>query len=186
MAGEIVIKNAEPSGGTVQVDFSSSTVSDLAQVETVTGWGSYDDGQYTSASPFSLSANTDTALPNNAATKIETQKPTDVTTFYDGSVITGRNGDAIEFTMDFKIKPTSGAATYVESWIDIGGAIGELYRRINSFPKGSGVERQIAITTLAYTLDTWEANGGTLYVRSNGPCEIYDIRIVIARIHKAR
>ena len=185
MANEMYYKNGSPAAGEQPVLTTSYSQDQVALNTQVTGWAAYQDTQYTSGSPFSLAANTDTVLPNNAGVIIDSQKPDDVTSFYDGSVITGRNGDAITFTLDIIAKPTNQMATYLESWIDIGGAIGELYRTINSFPKGSEVERQIVTTTLAYTLDTWEANGATIYVRSNGPCELYGIRIVIARTHKA-
>lgn len=103
-----------------------------------TGWGQYQDTQYTSVSPFALAADTDTNLPNNAGSVIETQKPTDVTTFYDGTVITGRNGDGVTLTIEFQAEPTNVATTYLEVWVDIGGSVGELYRRIITFPKGQG------------------------------------------------
>ena len=151
-----------------------------------TGWGEYSDTQYTSGSPFSVAADTDTVLPNNAGSKIESQKPSDVTEFYDGTVITGRNGDGLAITVDFLAVPTSAAATYIEVWIDIGGGIDPLYKRIVTFPKGSGVVRPINFSVNAYTLNTWEANGGTVYVRSNGPVDLYNIRYVLTRTHKAQ
>jgi len=151
-----------------------------------TGWGDYVDTAYTSGSPFLVLANTDTALPNNKGTAIETQKPTDVTTFYDGSVITGRNGDAILATIDCTLLPTDVATTFVEVWFDIGGTIGPLYRRIISFPKGTGIERPLNYTVAAYTLGTWQTNGATVKIRANGSLSVYGIRYVITRTHKAR
>jgi len=151
-----------------------------------TGWGDYVDTVYTSGSPFLVSADTDTVLPNNKGTVIETQKPADVTTFYDGAQITGRNGDSILATIDAVLLPTGAGTTFVELWFDIGGGIGPLYKRIISFPKGVGVERPLNYTTAAYTLNTWEANGATVYLRANGPLSVYDIRYVITRTHKAR
>lgn len=101
--------------------------------------------------------------------------------------IEGRNGDAILYTVEFTATPIGGgAATYIESWVDIGGAVGELYQRINTFPKGTDQERKVTFTTLAYTLDTFEANKGTIYVRANGTADIKDIRVIISPIHRAR
>ena len=157
----------------------------LANGIPTTGWGAYNDTQYTSGSPLSLVADTDTLLPNNAGSVIETQKPSDIDTFYDGYVITGRAGDGLLITVDLIATPTSVAATSIELWFDIGGAVGELYRRIVTFPKGNGVPRPINFSTSAYTLDTWEANGATAYVRADGPVDIYNIRYVLTRTHKA-
>lgn len=153
---------------------------------TDSGWGDYVDTQYTSAVPFVVAADTDTLLPNNKGSTIETQKPSDVDTFYDGSKITGRDGDAMTVTVDCKLRPTNLATTVAEFWVDIGGGIGELYRRVITFPKGSGIERPVNFTVSVYTLATWEANGGTVYVRANGTMDIYNVRYVITRTHKAR
>lgn len=163
----------------------------LEKIVTTTGWGNYVDTQYTSASPFSVSADTITNLPNNKGSVIETQKPYDVDTFYDGTVIKGRNGDGILVTIDFIATPTNTATTYVEVWIDITGGTGipsnlaNLYKRIVSFPKGNGVDRPINFTFGAYTLNTWEANGGVVKVLANGSFNAHDIRYVVHRTHKA-
>ena len=149
-----------------------------------TGWAQYADTQYTDIAPFSILADTDTVLPNNAGNVIESQLPADVSTFYSAGKITGRNGDGLGITIDFTATPTAGSATFIEVWIDIGGAVGQLYRRIISFPKGTGVERPVNFTVIGYTLGTWEANGGTVYVRSNGPVDIYGQRYVLTRTHK--
>lgn len=104
----------------------------------------------------------------------------------DGSNGTGRilgeEGASLLVTLDFKAKPTNANTTYLEDWIDIGGAVGELYRRIVSFPKGNGVERPITHTTMVYTLDTWELNGGELLIEAVNTCDIYDKRVVIAQV----
>lgn len=153
--------------------------------DTSSGWGAYGDTQYTVGSPFALAANTDTALPNNGLNAIESQKPIDIVTFYDGTVITGRDGDGISITFEFKAVPGSTTNTYVEIWIDIGGTVGELYRRTLSFSKGAGTYSLNASFT-GYTLGTWEANGGTVYVRSNTTVDMYAIRYILTRTHKAR
>lgn len=150
-----------------------------------TGWAQYSDTQYTDIATFDIVADTDTILPNNAGLIIDSQKPADVTTFYDGTVITGRAGDGLGFTFDCSVIPTVGAS-FVEFWVDIGGGLDPIYRRIISFPKGAGVVRPISFTVSAYTLGTWEANGGTIYTRSDGDVSIYDIRYVLHRLHKAR
>lgn len=150
-----------------------------------TGWGQWADTQYPcSGTPLSVSADTDTVLPNNGGSALTTYMPDDVPTFYDGSVITGRTGDGLLITVDMVSTPTSAATTYVEVWFDIGGAVGELYRRIISFPKGNGVVRPINFTVAGYTLDTWEANGATVFIRANGTVEVCDVRYIITRTHR--
>ena len=152
------------------------------------GWGNYADTTYTTGSPFSLTtAAGKVNLPNDKGSTLETQKPSDVTTFYNGTVITGRNGDGINVTMEFKVRPTTGATNpRITVSIDIGGAIGELYPRDFILSKGNGIEHYFLSSFDAYTLDTWEANGGTVKVEATGSnLEIYDIRYIITRTHKA-
>jgi hypothetical protein len=148
------------------------------------GWGDYVDTQYTQGSPLSISANTDVILPNNAQSGPRFQEPQGIELFKDGK-ISGRNGDSILYTLDFKAIPVNANATVLETWVDIGGTVGELYRRLVTFPKGTGVERPVTLTTMAYTLDTWEQNGGAIYIRCNGDLNIYDIRVIISRLHRS-
>lgn len=152
-----------------------------------TGWADYADTQYTEGSPFEILGDTDYDLPNNGGIARISQAPSGVV-LYDPSEqkITGRNGDGVLITVDCKVKPTSAGTTYVEFWFDIGGAVGELYRRPLTFPKGNGVERPVNFTVSGYTLDTWEANGAQARVRANGPADIYDIRYVVTATHRAR
>lgn len=145
------------------------------------GWGEYVDSTYTSGSPFSISGNTDTQIPCDAVAANLGREPSDVTLFSAGK-IQGKNLELRLITLNMKVKPTNVGTTLVETWYDIGGAVGELYRRPITFPKGNGVERQIVQTTLVYTADTWEANGATPYMRANGSFEVYDVRFIIRRM----
>ena len=154
-------------------------------IASASGWANYSDTAYTSVAPFTILADTDTVLPNNKGSVIDSQLPIDIATYYDAGVIKGFDGDSMEILIEFKVKPTSAAATYVEVWLNIGGVFTELFKRITGFPKGTGVERPISFTTLAFNGATWEANGATVYVRSNGPLELYDIRYIVSRTHKA-
>jgi len=183
----LVIKNETESGANTATRVGGL----LEKITSTSGWADYVDTEYSSVAPFSLLADTDSLVPNNAGTVVDTQKPYDVTTFYDGSVITGRNGDAISITVDLTALPTSASTTYIEIWFDITGgtetptALANLYKRIISFPKGNGIERPVNFTVSGYTLNTWETNGAVVKIRANGTCDIYDIRYVITRMHKA-
>lgn len=154
-----------------------------------TGWASYVDTTHTSGSPYAITADTDTHLQIEPDTVIDGQKPDDVTAFYVGSPdyeITGRNGDNLDLMLYFKAVP-SNATQWLDVWIDIGGAIGEIYRQTFSFPKGVGVERGVLYAIPSgYTAATWAANGGKVYVRSNHDMDIYDINLNIDRSHRAR
>jgi len=159
------------------------------------GWGSYADTQYPDdQTTFTVSQNTDTILPNNAGSSIETQLPTDITSFvetvnlgsYEHSKILGRNGDGMDIMVYFKAVP-SNTNQWMDVWLDMGGSIGQIYRQSFTFPKGSGIDRSVvyALPSL-YNLSTWEANGATIYVSSNHSVDIYDINTNVDRTHKAR
>lgn len=217
-----------------------------------TGWASYNDDEYTSGSPFAVSATTDTIIPNNAATTVKTQKPIDVDEFYfsggvvlsgisgtfvtdetitggtsgatatvrrvDGGdiwfldnsstpfqvaetvtggtsgatgtvaslldpIITGRNGDSLDLMIYFKCLPSSTNAE-IDVWVDIGGSVGELYRQTFYFRTATEKAVMYSLPS-AYTLNTFESNGGKVYVNSSQNCDIYDIVYNLDRSHKA-
>lgn len=153
-----------------------------------TGWAAYSDTQYTSSTAFAISAASPTQIRNNAASVITDQKPADIVTFYNSTtqVITGRTGDTANITLDFKIRSTTGGANYFDVWFDIGGPVGQFYRRTTTLPKGNGVEQTFSSTTSVYNLGTWQANGAKVFIECALSCEIYDIRYLVVRSHKAR
>lgn len=145
------------------------------------GWAVYND----TTGAQSLSASTPAVFTVNAGTKIETYKPADVTAFWASNKITGREGDAIVVKIQCLFTPVDAAASYVDFTVDIGGAIG--VTEAHSFPitKGAGVAHYLYWTFLSYTLDTWEANGGTVNVVSDGAGSLTNKRIMVARIFGA-
>lgn len=158
----------------------------LINITSTSGFVSHQDDQYTVASPLSITADTDTILPNNKGISYELEKPLDLVELVNSSgQIVGKEGDAYVATIEYTVKPTNVNTTYIDTWIDIGGGVGQLYRRPHTFPKGVNIDRPITFSTGIYTLDTWEANGGTVYVRANGSADIHSIRFVIYRLHKA-
>lgn len=156
-----------------------------------TGWAQYDDTQYTNLSPFTVTSGSKVTLPNNAGSVIESQMPTDISEMYDESnqIITGRNGDGLALIVEFKASPLMNVTGgRVRVTIDIGGSVGEIYPFEFLLTRGVGVEHYVLYSVAsAYTLDTWEANGGTVKVECIGTgANIYDIRYVLTRTHKAR
>lgn len=147
-----------------------------------TGWAAY---VHTGAAQ-ALTANIEVALVNNAGTVIDPQIPPDTGALYDGTVITGREGDSIITTVELTFTPTDGTASNLTVAIDIGGAVGKIYHEEYGILNGAGVAHRISYRAPAYTLDTWEANGGTVKVCSDGPGSITAVRYVIHRLHKAR
>ncbi|AZQ42849.1 hypothetical protein [Nonlabens ponticola] len=169
-------------GNTWQEMSSTTTNSDY------TGWAVYNDTQFTDTSPGLVAANTTYYLPNNAGSKIESQLPVDVSEFYNvaSQTITGRNGDGLNVVIEFKMRPRTNEDTRVTLSINIGGTVGNIYTRDFVLTKGNGIEHYYLSSFNAYTLNTWEANGGRVLIRCTEPVDIYDIRYVLTRTHKAR
>ena len=69
----------------VIVTYNNSTTLQSNVPPRLLGWGSYKDGQYTDALPFTISANTTVILPNNSGVIISNGMPTNVATFYDST-----------------------------------------------------------------------------------------------------
>ena len=69
----------------VIVTYNNSTTLQSNVPPRLLGWGSYKDGQYTDASPFTIAANTTVIIPNNSGTIISNGMPSNVTTFYDST-----------------------------------------------------------------------------------------------------
>lgn len=169
-------------------DISANEVKRLPRTEVMLtndlGWAAYKDTTYTTSSRLTVSPGSDTVLPNNSGSVVGSFSPPDIANLYDGTVITGIQGEGRLITVEMKLEPQTGA-NYMDMWFDIGGSVGEIYRRTVAFPKGSGAEYNHVSTTAVYTLDTWEANGATVYVRPDGGnVEIWNIRYVIHRTSK--
>lgn len=168
------------SGGDATI--SAQDVRDvLFTMANISGWSNYADTAHTQAAPLILAANTPVLLPNNKGQVDEAHKPADVTTFYDGSKILGRNGDDIEVVIQFTAVPQSSAATQIVSWLDIGGTQGIVNTDEASFPKGVGVPRACRFEFSGYNRDTWQANGASIHVEADGPVAIYGIRYICKR-----
>jgi hypothetical protein len=168
---------------------AGTNAASVTELESVTGWASYSDSQYTVSSPLSIAAGATTALPNNAAVSIVTQLPIGVSSLYNPatSKIIGANvNDAYTVRVSFKCK-TSSVSGQAFLQLNIGG-IAPIILDINiAFPKGANTETPFTETGLVFSANTYVANGAGFQVVSvTGTTLIYDIRYVIARIHKGR
>ena len=156
------------------------------------GWAVY----FNKAGPQLVQGNTETTLIIDGAAKIETQKPSDIESFFTANKITGRNGDGLSLTIEFSFTPDDGNTSEMSVWIDIGGNIGWLGYKTFQLTRGAMLPHPITFEIASgYTLDTWEANGGLIKFKADGSGtikgplksenEFSDPRIVTTRTHKA-
>ncbi|MEM6493692.1 MAG: head-tail adaptor protein [Pseudomonadota bacterium] len=172
---------------TASDDYGAIDLSQLQPIETAvadgyTGWAAY---VHTGADQVAV-VGTETALLNDAGFAITSQLPTDVSALYDGTRVTGREGDSVIVAAELTFTPDDGQASNINVSIDVGGAIGKLYPQDFPITKGALEEHKISYVAPAYTLDTWEANGGVLTYQVDGPGTFSAVRYVIHRLHKAR
>lgn len=152
------------------------------------GWGFYADTQYTEGSPFQIIANTPATLPNNAGYKDESQMPQDEC-YYDpeNPCFAHSRGDAFLAMANFRIKPTTSTASYIDFWFELESAPGVEYLRTPYlFPRGVGVERQVTPVALITISSSWSASRAVFKIESNGPCDIYGINLTACRVHRGR
>ena len=170
--------------GSTQVPTKNAVYDKIEALEGYTGWAVYNHGGANQA----IAANTRTKLLIDGATKIESQLPTDTGPLWDTatSKIIGRNGDAIDIKIQFVFTPTTAAATEIDIEVDIGSPVGVVEYDTRALTRGAGNPHNITLAFPAYTLNTWQANGGEIYVRADGPGSVSALRIVIVRTHKAR
>lgn len=154
------------------------------------GWAQYNDDQYTELSPLVIPTGQRVKLPNNAANIINSQLPTGVLEFYNGTtqkITPDSVGDSYMLRVNFKAF-TDDNNGYAELQLDIGGTQGIILERGLNFPRGTGSSnvRSFSSSSLIYTLGQFVSNGGELFINNiRGTTSIYDISYVISRDHKA-
>ena len=161
----------------------------FTEVYNFTGWQQITDTAYTSGSPLSIASGVTGKLLTGTVTKIDTQLPTGVTTFWNETtdkLIAVNNGDAFTLSLRFKAKMNV-ANGIADVGINIGGSLNVISQETLIFSKGSGTEQRFDIDLSYFTGTTFVSNGGDIEVTPiNGDIEIYDIVLVIIRTHKGR
>jgi hypothetical protein len=154
-----------------------------------TGWEQITDNTYTIGSPLTILSGVTGKILTGTGTKIQTQLPTGVTTFWDTTTdkLLGVNdGDAFTLSLRFKasMDVVNGLA---DIGINIGGTLGVISEETILFHKGLNVEQRFDIDLSYFTGTTFMANGGDIEVTPlNGDIVIYDIVMVIIRTHKGQ
>ena len=151
-------------------------------------WARYDDTQYTSGSPYTLTQDAETVIPNNAGFKIETYLDSSVPYYDPGPLRTyvEQEGDTYMTTIAFKMKAANANQTYVEVFLAASGLTP--YRRLTqtfTFPKGNNVEHAEHVV-FQYYGDTDFVNNGAQWsaVARGDNAVIYDVIFFTQRIQK--
>jgi hypothetical protein len=175
-------------GDTVRVAFDKVN-DNFDEVYSFTGWEQITDTTYTSGSPLTIATGVTGKIQTGTVTKIQTQIPSGVTTFWDTTtdkLLGVNNGDAFTLSLRFKAKMDV-INGYFDVALNIGGALGKVSNETSVFTRASGTEQKFDIDLSYFTGTTFITNGGTIeIIPTNGNIEIYDIVLVIFRIHKGQ
>jgi len=183
--------------GTVANDGTGDTLRDAMdkvndnfdEVYNFTGWEQIIDSTYTSGSPLTILSGVTGKILTGTVTKIQTQLPTGVTTFWNETtdkIVAVNDGDAFTLSLRFKAKMNV-ANGLADVGINIGTPLNIISQETILFSKGSGVEQRFDLDLSYFTGTTFIANGGNIEVTPlNGDIDIYDIKLVIIRTHKGK
>ena len=160
-----------------------STIQSVVSSGNELGFGRYDDGLYTSASPLSLSDGVTVQLTNNANTSVTAG---DFTMYNSGTgkLLAENVNDCYILTVVFKAKAPNANQTHLD--ISMSG-VGD-FDRINKvlvFAKGNDVEQNFHQVFQYYADADFVANGVTLNIASHGgSATLYDIIFFVQRTQK--
>lgn len=153
-----------------------------------TGWISYEDTLHTLASPQTVAQGVTALLTNNGVTKIDSQKPTEVTDFFDVSTskLTPKNeNDFYAIDLMFKVKNTTASGVF-SIYIDIP-TLGQRFSQTKLCSKTANLEIGINVSFCHYTSIQFATNGGIIKVVAvEGDLSIYEKQFRICRMHRAR
>lgn len=141
------------------------------------GWARYDDGQYTSASKFSLTQDTEVVIPNNAATSYRSNVGVDYYNSTTKKVLADNENDTYVMTVVFKYSAPNANQTYLEMHFQ--GGNGTPYDRIRdtiTFPKGNDTAHDHHAVFQYYADASFITNGSQWKITAfGGNAVIWDI-----------
>lgn len=150
-------------------------------VEQTTGFSVYRDY----VTEQNIAADTATAVINNRPDVDETQKPVDVTTFYDGTHFRGALGDALLYRLTLNVTPTDNVntATEVRLWLDYGAGV-KLFEQVKPLHGGYNVAEPVTYLVPVFVGSVYALNGARLMVEADGPIKIDTVSYTVTRMHR--
>ena len=147
------------------------------------GWVQYNDTQYTDTNRRTIIANTRTKLTNNAGGILDLVGLFGAQTLWNPTTNKFENdnsGDKFMQRVSFIADPTLNNRNLTLE-LDIGGTQGVIWSRTIRLARGAGIDTKITENLDFYTLGTFIANGGDLFITCDGGIDIYDTLFLIQR-----
>lgn len=159
-------------------------------VENYTGGASYFDETYEIGSPLVIEEGVRTKLTCDNGTIVDGNLPFDFSggmwNATTNKLVAINEKDRIILEIRFKASASVNNA-FFDVEIDIGGTLNVISAQTNLFSKLAGVEQSFNTLFVYFTGATFIDNGGDIFINPiNGNLNIYDINLVITRIHKGR
>lgn len=167
--------------GSVKINKSDSTSVQTGAPPNLTGWQSYKDTQYTQATPFALSAQVETVIPNNAEIVLGTL-PINTTALYTpaNQKINLQDGDGLySVKVRFKVStPTEVNDIRVTFSKDTteNPFVQDIAIPVSTNP------RNINVNTTIYGDSVLVSNGMSVRLFAEKATSIYDVEFVIAKV----
>lgn len=179
--GKTIAKIDYNPDNSINIVYSDQTEVDSDVPNRFTGWASYKDSAYTQASPFTISSNTDTVLPNNSSTVVSNY-PSNITSFYNSAnqkyLLSDENGC---YTVRIKMKVS---ASDVEGYLNVTFSKDTTDTPYSEdFPlRGDSKVQELNIESTIYGDSVLASNGMTVRLNSgNRPVSIHSIESVIVK-----
>ena len=164
--GEIGLEIASGATTGLKLGDGSAAWSALPFFLRKTGWAFVKNG----ASTQTLVASTDTQVSIDGASV-----STDETNWPGGTLwdttndkILATEDEAHTYTFFFTFTPSSGVASYIDVWLDIGGGV-TVFPKRHDVLSGSGVDHVFYQVIPAFISNAFATNGGKIMVNTDGP-----------------
>lgn len=148
------------------------------------GWTRYDDGEYTSASKFSLADGIEVVIPNNGANVYRSQSGIDYYNSTTKKILADNENDTYLMTIVFKYSAPNANQTYLEMHFQ--GGNGTPYDRIRdtvTFPKGNDAAHDFHGMFQYYADASFITNGSQWKITANGgTAQIWDVIYFVQKV----
>lgn len=169
---------SSPEGTTKKI-----TISDLFNKINFFGWANYADSQYTALAPRSILSGARTQLTNNTGgASTNTTYLNENQELWDNDAIRPiAIGDAFDVRVTFSLTAeTNDKDVTLEMDIGSGTPI-IIYSETRRMLKSGGAVNSFAFSIPTYSLDTFLANGGKLYITPTSNIQLYGLNIFIVK-----
>lgn len=159
---------------------------EIDEVKLSTGWWNITDTTFIESSPQTISSGVRTKLQINSDSVINgfganNQPSADIWDDVNNKITPLINGDSYIFRLSLTANPTLNNRNFTVD-LDIGGTQNIIFERTTRLARGANTNTKVSMTNSIFTLGTFIANGGEIYITCDGDVEIFDISLFIQKV----